>query len=312
MATVTKLKAAVNNKNLPILGNDGNLYNYYVGRWSNAVSDIGYNPAQAEIDALNAFIETGISDGWIDKVKYFMPIIGDRTAPLAGIVPLIDSIADYELSESSILEGVFSYDANNKITFLGKGEAMQKINIPVTAQSFGMDNVYTVYANINYGIDDEENGIRGLLLRIDNQQGNQLFSIRKGTSSSNALQSGIKFSTDSEASFNLIGSTTVQSQYIPYQWAFYFCLYKDGDVIKRNRYYVNKGADSPRVIDLRVTVQTELPEDLVNYSVSGDTNNSVLKFAVNCLAYIDPTSISASDLRKFNAAVFALTTALGR
>ena len=99
MATVTKLKAAVNNKNLPILGEDGILYNYYFGRFFNKIVEKGYTPTSGEITALQEFIQNGINNGWIDIVKYFLPLVGDSSHLEAATVPLIDNVGNYEMSE---------------------------------------------------------------------------------------------------------------------------------------------------------------------------------------------------------------------
>ena len=128
MATVTKLKAAVNNKNLPILGEDGNLYNYYVGRWMNKVNALGYSPSSTEINALNAFVQNGIDNGWIDKAVYLLPFVGSETIPLAGMIPLIDNVADYEPSVESMQTTDFEY-IGGKINGFKGGSAF--IELPV-------------------------------------------------------------------------------------------------------------------------------------------------------------------------------------
>ena len=99
MATVTKLKAQVDNINLPILGSDGKLYSYYYGRYFNVITEKGYTPTSGEKAALEAFIQNGIDNGWIDLVKYFLPLIGSADHLVAATVPLIDRVGDYAMAE---------------------------------------------------------------------------------------------------------------------------------------------------------------------------------------------------------------------
>jgi hypothetical protein len=124
MATVTKMKAAVINKSLPILGEDGNLYSYYFGRYFNKIVEKGYTPTSREITALSAFIQDGINNGWIDIVKYFLPLIGDSSHLDAAAVPLIDEVGNYEMAEYDGTEDFSnSFEVNpvsNKIKYYTK------------------------------------------------------------------------------------------------------------------------------------------------------------------------------------------------
>lgn len=97
--TVTKLKAEVFNKELPVLLEDGTITNYYFGQFLNTIAKYGYTPTTAEKNALSAFIKNGIDNGWIDDVYYCLPFIGDSNNPNAGIVPLIDNLDDYKMTE---------------------------------------------------------------------------------------------------------------------------------------------------------------------------------------------------------------------
>lgn len=103
--TVTKLKAEVQNNNLPYLTESGSVEQYYVGRYIDALTKVGYTLTTSEKQAVDAFIKSGIDEGWIDGVKYFMPFIGSSSTPKATLVPLVDQVGDYEeLSTPSTLQ----------------------------------------------------------------------------------------------------------------------------------------------------------------------------------------------------------------
>lgn len=109
MATITRLKAAVNNKNLPILTPDGELTNYYVGMYLNKIAETEYSLSVSEKTAISAFIDSAIQNGYIDYIQYMLPFIGDSAHSKAGIIPLIDNIDNYEMSEYT---GEENYDTN--------------------------------------------------------------------------------------------------------------------------------------------------------------------------------------------------------
>lgn len=122
MISVIKLKAQVDNRDLPVLTNDGDVVNYYVGLWKNKSMELGYTPTKKQVEAVSAFIEDGISKGWIDHIKYFLPFIGNSTAPLAGAVPLIDEIDNYQMSNYTGQEDIseiFRYDSSGNIISMG-------------------------------------------------------------------------------------------------------------------------------------------------------------------------------------------------
>ena len=103
--TVTKLKAEVQNNNLPYLTESGSVEQYYVGRYIDALAELGYTLTASEKQAIDTFIQSGIDEGWIDEVKYFMPFIGSSSIPEATLVPLVDQVGDYEkLSTPSTLQ----------------------------------------------------------------------------------------------------------------------------------------------------------------------------------------------------------------
>lgn len=123
MGTIIKLKAAVNNNNLPILGNDGKITDYYVGRLRNKIMELGGTVTDTEVSALTALVENGRTNGWLDKVAYFLPFIGSRDIPFSGAVPLIDRYGDWNMDEytgtSEVTEDLFAYDSNDRIKSLG-------------------------------------------------------------------------------------------------------------------------------------------------------------------------------------------------
>lgn len=133
--TVTKLKAEVFNKELPVLLEDGTVSNYYLGQFLNTIAKYGYTPTTAEKNALAAFIESGIDNGWIDDVYYCLPFIGDSDNPNAGIVPLIDNLDGYKMAEYDGTEDfsdMFQFDANtHKILSMHNSSTTKHIKTPL-------------------------------------------------------------------------------------------------------------------------------------------------------------------------------------
>ena len=123
MGTLIKLKAEVKNTELPVLGSDGKITDYYVGRLRNKIMELGGTVTDAEVNALTALIEDGRTNGWLDKTAYLLPFIGSRDMPFAGAVPLIDKYGNWEMSEyantNEVTENLFAYDSNNRIKTLG-------------------------------------------------------------------------------------------------------------------------------------------------------------------------------------------------
>lgn len=122
MISVIKLKAQVDNRDLPVLTNDGDITNYYVGQYKNKLLELGYTLTTRQMEAVEAFIEDGINKGWINHIKYFLPFIGNNTIPLAGAVPLIDEIDNYQMSSYTMnedLSKIFLYDNAGNIISMG-------------------------------------------------------------------------------------------------------------------------------------------------------------------------------------------------
>ena len=98
MATVTRLKSEVENKTLPVLMDDGTISNYYFSNFIKKIEETEYQLSSNERSAAFNFIQNGLSS-WIDDVLYCVPFIGDSTHLNAGIVPIIDNIDGYNMSE---------------------------------------------------------------------------------------------------------------------------------------------------------------------------------------------------------------------
>lgn len=120
MITVTRLKTSVNNPDLPVLLDDGTVANFYVGNYIATMRSNEYVLSDAQIAALNAFVNSGISSGWIQYVKYFLPCLGSLTNPITGAVPLIDKVGNYAMAEYDGTEDfskVFAGE-NNEIKYI--------------------------------------------------------------------------------------------------------------------------------------------------------------------------------------------------
>ena len=143
MGTLIKLKAEVENNNLPVLGSDGKITDYYVGRLRNKIMELGGTVTDAEVNALTALIENGRTNGWLDKTAYLLPFIGSRDVPFAGAVPLVDKYGDWDMSEyantNEVTENLFAYDSNNRIKSLGYVESISTsyLKTPVKASELG-------------------------------------------------------------------------------------------------------------------------------------------------------------------------------
>ena len=155
MATITKLKGEVLNKNLPILLQDGSITNYYYGNFRNKLTEFGYTISQDEATAVEAFVQSGIKNGWIDYVQYLLPFIGDSTTPEAGVVPLIDNVDNYRMAEydsSRDYSDLFTFDqVTGKIKCVHTTSNAEPITTPVTfaTQKKGLSNIVRA-GNLSY------------------------------------------------------------------------------------------------------------------------------------------------------------------
>lgn len=153
MATVTRLKAEVFNKNLPILTNTGEVTNYYVGSFINKLVEKEYSITSVEKNAVNAFINSAIDNGYIDYIQYLLPFIGDSDHPEAGVVPLIDNVDEYRMAEYTGLEpfaDLFEYNQSGKIISVHNSVNIDGdiIKTPVTYR--GQGNGIGIFFNANY------------------------------------------------------------------------------------------------------------------------------------------------------------------
>jgi hypothetical protein len=314
MATVTKLKAAVNNKNLPILGEDGNLYNYYVGRYTNKMSELGYTLTTGEKNALNAFVEAGISDGWIDKLVYMMPLIGFNTNPKTGIVPLVDAVADYEITDEEINGDEFVYDLSGKIKSLGgKGmTAYGAIPIPVNSGDFEVDNCWSLYFNTNLISEDITTENYGIINRLQSRTNqNTAIFMRKG---GNSIMFERSMKIEGEEHSQAMGFLFEPSEEnIPCQLGLFYSIYKSNGEKYYKGYSIRKGNNSPEGNRMNATnFSPDFPSDVMDYTISGASDYSRLRIPINIMAFFKPQQLTESDIYSFNQAVFSLTTALGR
>lgn len=314
MATVTKLKAAVNNKNLPILGDDGKLYNYYVGKWSNALVENGYTPSVSEISAANTFIENGINNGWINKVKYLMPFIGIESAPITGMVPLIDNIAQYNLIEQTVNAKLFSYNYG-KIACLGG--RTDNINIyaklPINTSQLGTPNCFSpiICAVIDEKV-QEGDFTRGIITYAADINDRSRYQVRKN-SISDYFEFGVRVNPSQDTNFVPIKGSDIT---IPGNASIFMARYHN-DITNRNefkRYIMIDKKSSPISADMRGDIGVEMPTDGPYEIFLGHPNDSStpMSVKVNLVAYMDVTTLTANDMLKFNQAMFAFMKAIGR
>lgn len=313
MATVTKMKAAVNNKNLPILGSDGNLHNYYVGKWQNMIVEKGYNPTADEINALDAFVEAGINDGWINKVLYLLPFIGSESTPLTGIVPLIDNIADYNLAVSTVDGNLFSY-LGGKIKSFGGTAHHGTIDIPIKTSDFGVTQAFAPYININYlaANGDDEIGIKGGFASAEDANHDDRFGIRKGAGL-DSLMIGIGRDYSVEGSGIIYSGIQGTDYSEDCQLGVFGGLFSANSSNIMKRYVCKKILNSVSVLydSMNGVSLTGFPSEECNIMIGSWTDRN-LTTVVNLMAFFKPQNLTSADMYSFNQAVFALTTALGR
>lgn len=314
MATVTKLKAAVSNKNLPILGEDGNLYDYYTGRYSNKLSELGYTLSATERNALQAFIQEGINKGWIEKVKYLMPFIGGESAPITGIVPLIDDVANYALAVDSVDSKLFSYDVYERIKCMGGRSDCSGISVklPVKTSHFSCPLSFVPFVNVTLTSETIVNGLMGMFTFARDSNNSLRFAMRKGETSRNNYQYGVKADPlSSSSSYSNIAHTGFED---PCNAGILFGRFIDNDSEKYfSRYVCVRGEASAKSVDLKSASSVELPEDSQSFDIYiGSSVSTPILQKINVFALFDPINLTSSDMYSFNQAVFALTTALGR
>lgn len=322
MISVVKLKAVVDNKDLPVLTKDGEIVSYYVGAYKNKLMEVGYTPTTAQMTAIGAFIEDGMNNGWIDQIKYFLPFIGNSNVPLSGAVPLIDSIDNYQMSEYTFTEDlskIFVYDSNGEIISMGGPTITpnsQVLKTPVKVSDMG--GGLNVSACIGPFIRDNShlsyfaamfNQTTGNLFRSVRVNDSGIFDIlyRKSPSDASSNVIAISRSTGSEIDACYINRLTINLNMA------YFKDEQDG-----NTYYMRYVVNSDKSLE---NYDKAVSASFVSYE--GD-ESSLGKFNVNygqntftCLIPIKSWGvfdyhITRQQLADFNAAVFTLNAALGR
>lgn len=300
MATVTRLKAAVNNKNLPILGSDGNLYNYYVGKYINKMSELGVSLTTNETSALNAFIEDGINNGWINKVMYFMPFIGDENIPLSGLIPLIDNVGgDYTPSVDTISSTSFLYSNGKIIGFGNNVDCAANIDLPITSSL--VDKSSGFYFN--------------LTKKVKNFSEGYIFSRYNGETTLQGLRFNMTSPDDGFQAYRYYGSSYKVAS-IPRELGFgeqigllqgYYTRQDGLQTFKR--YGIIKNTVAPFTSDMNGTESTPR---ISGGSIRLGGRTSTLKNTLNVAALFNLEGLTDNDMYAFNQAVFTLTAALGK
>lgn len=251
-ATVIKLKASVNNPELPVLGYDGNIYDGIVGCYLNKLVECGYTPTNTEKSAISTFIESGKTKGWLNAVQYILPFIGDSDHPFAGCVPLVDVLGNYAMAEYSGSEDYAdSFDYNGgKIVGLGGNASVKAVKTPLlqgdTANVFVRFSPYgtakTGYTSEQYFFcsknDAEEN-----LFGICQRYGMNLFQDRTlaGTRTWFQIANPVAGDMSSELnifeSFENVGSSTYIRRFVA-----------TTSQVVTNQKYANSGGNSSTVV----------------------------------------------------------------
>ena len=171
MSTIIKLRATVDNNTLPIIDDDGNETNYFIGRFIDKLSELGITLSDDKIEAMSSFIDELISRNLVSHIKYLLPFVGTKTDFESGAIPLIDNISNYD-TQSEVIQSTFSYDDNdNMISYAGNTTATSgKIVIPIKTTS---SNILMVSVNVNGDNNNNQNYINGII------HDNLAFSIRR-------------------------------------------------------------------------------------------------------------------------------------
>lgn len=89
MTTLTTLKGIVTG-DFPILTDYGIVENRDLGLYLNAMSECNYTFTENKLAAVTAFFETGKKYGWLDKLLYVLPFIGNSETFKAAAIPMVD------------------------------------------------------------------------------------------------------------------------------------------------------------------------------------------------------------------------------
>lgn len=327
MITVTRLKAQVDNTNLPILLEDGTITNYYSGKYISTLASVGYTISDAERTAINNFILSGIDKGWIPYVLYFNPFLGDSASPKAGVVPLIDQVSDYDLSiyESDYnFANMFEYNSGGKISNYGKMSTPSIANAALKVKCSYVDmGGYGFTAGIKANITDSNSTLDymcGIIRNVDN-----LFcaGMRKNASAASQWQRVTRYDGDT-----LLDSLKIDSLTAPRQQAFdeamarggymtfNFLAFRDVDNTPKNVMQCVSNAESTyysyynglTIPSINAAVTNGLDTTYVSSSTLGRQPQT---FKLNHYGLLK-VSIQKDILDQFNNDVYNLMVALGR
>lgn len=124
MTTLTTLKGTVIG-DFPVLTEYGIIENKELGLYLNAMSECNYTFTESKLAAVTAFFETGQKYGWLNKLLYVLPFIGNSESYKAAAIPLIDKFSEnkplviaatnYGLNFNEEYYRYFSIDGNGNI-----------------------------------------------------------------------------------------------------------------------------------------------------------------------------------------------------
>lgn len=163
MTTVTTLKGQVLG-DFPILTKYGVIEYYELGRYLNAMDELGYIFTDTQISALTAFYKAGYENGWINKLLYVMPFIGNTNSYKAAALPMIDRFSDYApaLIGASGQNFPFNDDYSKYFTVDNNNRILSSVPYRtdmILVMNISLYNLFTKTSNAanqnngNYGID---------------------------------------------------------------------------------------------------------------------------------------------------------------
>lgn len=325
MISVIKLKSLVDNKDLPVLTDDGKITNYYVGCYINKLSELGYTLTPIQITAIETFIQDGITNGWINYIKYFLPFIGNKSNPLTGAVPLIDIIDNYQMSNytfSEDLSKLFIYDLDGYILSMGGKDVT--LNNQVIKTPINLSNVYGgISITVNIGPFDKSqlnSNLSYFGVQFYKNSNNLARAIRFNKEST-IFQLMYRLTENQESStiFSIIRPTSIEidtlyQNNIPFN--INLAYYKNQE--DNNSYFVRYILSKDNSIENYDRQQTE---NFIISDISDDkTNNFNANYGNNIYTNLIPIRswgcfdpfISRELLKSFNLAMFNLNTMLGR
>ena len=106
MTTVTTLKGHVSG-DFPFMTKYGIIKYLELSQYLSAMDKCGYTFSSGQINVLANFYKIGYENGWINKLLYVMPFIGNSSASKAAAVPMIDRFAGYSPALTGASGGTF-------------------------------------------------------------------------------------------------------------------------------------------------------------------------------------------------------------